>query len=461
MAVTAACGTERTPVPPPATDSVKRYVAPPPPPRVLSRFDVPLDYDFTPLLSVVERVVPRSFGSLDSVRAVEGDGRKHYAFAASRDDFKAFIAGPELHLRTTISYRARLFYKPPVSPTLSAGCGNEREQPRIMIELVTPLMLGPNWHLRSAARIAMLEPASTTPRDRCTVSMFSYDVTGRVIDAARSALTSRLSDIDQKIADVDLAPRVQEWWRLLNNPVRLTDGVWLLLHPTQLRLGEVTGSAHTITVRAGLDAFPSIVTGAPPHPAVPRLPPLGRNTKSGGFQISLEGNVDYLTASEALTKALQGRLVAEAGRAVVVRSAVATADSAGRIALSLGFTGDATGTLRLVGTPRYSADIGMIDVPDLAYDLTTDKNLINAYAWLRSDVLLKTLRSRARVPVAPVLERGRSLLVDGLNRTIGGVMMIKATVDSVAVGGLYVTPTGLLVRARALGKARVAVRQNP
>src|SRR5262249_33863272 len=131
----------------------------------------------------------------------------------------------------------------------------------------------------------------------------------------------------------------------------------------------------------------------------------------------------------------------------------------GRIALALGFTGDATGTLRLVGTPRYSKVLGMIDVPDLTYDLSTDKNLINAYAWLRSDALVEALRQKARVPVAPVLDQGKLLLLDGLNRTIGGVMTIKSTVDSVAVDGLYVTRSGLLVRARALGKSRVAVRQ--
>jgi hypothetical protein len=436
---------------------VKVDVAPPPP-RTLSRFDVPLDYDFTPVLAIVERAVPRTFGSLDSVRVVPGDDRKHYAFAATRENFKAFAAGQQVHLRTTVSYQARLFYKPPVSPTLSAGCGNEREQPRIVLELVTPLTLGPHWHLSSAARVGLLEPASTAARDRCTVSIFSYDFTARVIDAARQALTDHLVDIDRKIGDVDLTPRATEWWALLNRPIRLTDGVWLLLHPTQLRVGAVSGSAHVLTVRAGLDTYPTIVTGAEPHPDVPSLPALARDTKGAGFQILLEGSVDYLTASQALTKALEGRLVTEAGRAVTVHSAVATADSAGRIGLAVGFKGDASGTLRLIGTPRYSREIGMIDVPDLAFDLTTDKNLINAYAWLRSESLLKTLRSNARVPIAPVLDRGKALLVDGLNRTIGGVMTIKTTVDSVAVDGLYVTRSGLLVRARALGKSRVVVR---
>src|SRR3569833_3825476 len=54
---------------------------------VLSRFQAPLAYDFTPILAIVERAVPKQFGSLDSVRQIGDDKRKHYAFVATRDPF--------------------------------------------------------------------------------------------------------------------------------------------------------------------------------------------------------------------------------------------------------------------------------------------------------------------------------------------------------------------------------------
>jgi hypothetical protein len=98
-------------------------------------------------------------------------------------------------------------------------------------------------------------------------------------------------------------------------------------------------------------------------------------------------------------------------------------------------------------------------VPDLDYDLTTDSPLINAYAWLRSDALRTLFRERAHLPVAPALDRGRTLLLGGLNRTIGGVLTLSATVDSVAVHGVYVTAAGLVVQAGASGHARASVRQ--
>src|SRR4051812_45693580 len=60
---------------------------------VVSHFQAPLSYDFTPILAVVERAVPKTFGSLDSVRQVGDDNRKHYAFEATRDTFTTYIRG--------------------------------------------------------------------------------------------------------------------------------------------------------------------------------------------------------------------------------------------------------------------------------------------------------------------------------------------------------------------------------
>jgi hypothetical protein len=342
-----------------------------------------------------------------------------------------------------------------------------------VVELVTPLTLGPDWHLRSSARVVRVAPASTAKDDRCRVSALRVDVTDRVVDAAHRALTAKLPEIDRRIGRVDLTNHATRWWAQLNRPIRLADGVWLLLQPRQLRVGRVTGDGRVLNVRAGLDAYPRIVTGPEPRPTVRPLPPLARDPGKSGFAILLEGVVDYATASRAVTDALRGRAVTQAGHTITVRSVTVAPAGAGRVALSVAFTGDATGTLRFVGTPRVdpgnargngteaAPNVARAVVPDLDYDLTTDSPLINAYAWLRSDALRELFRERAHLPVAPALDRGRALLLRGLNRTIGGALTLSGTVDSVAVRGVYVTAAGLVVQASASGHARASVRQPP
>ena len=141
---------------------------------------------------------------------------------------------------------------------------------------------------------------------------------------------------------------------------------------------------------------------------------------------------------------------------MTVQSVVASPVSRGRLALMVTFTGDAKGTLRFLGTPRLDAGHDHILVPDLDYDIETTNDLINAFASLRQDAFRALMRDKARVPVGSVMERGKSLLENGLNRTIGDVMTLSATVDSVAVLSIAVAPGGLMVRAGASGNARVS-----
>jgi hypothetical protein len=424
----------------------------------LSRFSVPLAYDFSSMIQLVEKSVPKSFGSLDSIRMIGTDDHRHYAFVGNRGAFTGFAQGHELHLRATVAYQVRGYFKPLIGPTISVGCGNEVERPRIVLELATPLTLTESWHLASKARLVKLEPASDSPTDRCDMGILHTDMTDNVIGAARSAIIEHLPDIDRRIAAVDLHDRFTEWWGLLAKPIPLADGVWLVLGPERLRMGRVTGRERVLSVPVSLDARPRVVTGKePPADSAIPLPPLGHDTISNGFHILIDGDVDYGSASRALSEAFGHKVLTEKGRKIRVDSVAVAPAPKGRLALTLTFSGDAKGALRLVGSPKYDAAHAQLTVPDLEYDIAVNDPLVKTYSWLRSDALRKTFRDRAHFPVAAVLAHGRTLLLEGLNRKIGDAMTVSATVDSVAVRGLYVTLDGLVIRAEATGRARVAV----
>jgi hypothetical protein len=304
-----------------------------------------------------------------------------------------------------------------------------------------------------------LAPASTQQRDRCDVGILNTDVTDQVLDAARSATLEHLPAIDRLVGEIDLRPRFEEWWALLGRPIELTHGVWLVLGPERLRMGRVSGQERTLVVPVTLDARPRIVTGdtAPALAATP-LPPLGRDTASSGFHILIDGDIDYLSASRALTEAFASKVIVQAGRTIHVDSVQVTPAPKGQLALALFFTGNARGVLRLAGTPAYDEARRELTVPDLDYALKVNDRLIGTYAWLRDDKLRNAFRDRAHFPVQDALAKGRALLHEGLNRRIGDAVTLSATVDSVAVKGLYVTLDGVVVRAEAMGRAAVAVK---
>lgn len=440
---------------------VADVAAPPPAPAPRSRFSVPLKYDFSSVLGVVERSVPSTIGSMDSVHAVPNDSRRHFAYVATRGPFAAFADGDVLHLVATVEYTVRGYYKPIVGPTLSAGCGGGIAKPRLVIDLSTPITVSSDWRLVSHVAIARVEPATSDQRDHCDVSMLHRDVTERVVAAAKDGLSRRLADIDQRIDAVDLRGHAEEWWRLLAKPIRLSNDVWLVLGPERLRMGHVQGRGSVLTIPVSLDARPQVITSAgQPSTNTVALPGLWHDSIASGFHIIMDGIVDYLAASQAVTKALAGRPVTTSGGTIRIGSVTVQPAAGGKLALAVSFVGDAKGTMRLIGTPSYNAARRDVTMPDMDFDLTTNNQLVNAYAWLRSDVLRTTLRQHAQWSAAPAIDRGRALLRQGLNRRIGRALTLSATIDSVAVKGLYVTRDGLVVRGEATGHAGVAVTQR-
>ncbi len=455
VAVAAGCAREAPSTLPDAPD-----VAPSPARATASRLSVPLAYDITAVLQLVEEIVPRKFGSIDSVKQMGDNDRRHYAYEAVRGPFTAFADGNLMHLRATLTYQARGYIKPVIGPTISAGCGGGTDGPRLVVELATPLSLADNWHLVSHARVVSVRPATTEPRDHCDVSILHKDVTEQVVEAAQAGLTSQLPMIDRKVGGVDLKGHVAEWWAMLSKPIQLAPEVWIVLSPERLSIGKVHGQSNVLTVPVSLDAHPTIVTShTEPVVAVLAVPPLGRDTATDGYHIVMDGIVDYGTASRELTDALSEKSFTQSGHTVSISSVTIIPQAKGRLGVTAVFAGDAEGTVHLSGTPRIDHAHDLIVVPDLDFDVQTDNPLLQSYAWLKSDDLRKALRSRARISTAPVLKRGRSLLLEGLNRKIGDALTMTATVDSLSVLGLYVTRDGLVVRAEARGQAGVSVKQ--
>jgi hypothetical protein len=425
-----------------------------------STLDIPLTYDLSPVVRALEKAVPRKFGDINERHPIPGHSRVQIAFEGVRDPFQVSLDGQTARLTAIIHYKGRGSYDAPLVPEVSTSCGVDGVEPRARVTIAAPLRITPDWHLRARTRIENVEGFSSDSRDQCKVTVFKIDVTSRVTDAARKILEGKRSFIDERIAALDIRSRFEEWWHLLQQPIRLTDSVWLAINPTAVRMGETVGVKRTLVTALGFSASPRVVTGPRPEPALSPLPPLYPAAVGSGLHILLEGFIDYGLATRLLEKELVGRKVEKAGKTLEVRQVRLFGIGGGKLALELRFRGAAKGIVYLVGTPRYDPATRQLYVPDLEYDVGSANLLVSGVEWLKHDDVRDAIRSRAHWPVGGIMSHGREELEKGLNRDLAPGVSLVADVDSVAGIAVHARRANIRMQAQADANARLTVRQG-
>ena len=451
-------GSVDAPAPAPIAEGIDSLPVLPP-----SLVDAPITYDLTPALTRLEGSVPLKFGDINARRRSTTNRRVNTAFAAERTAFKVRLEGSTVRVSTVLEYQGKGWYNAPLAGDLFGSCGLGVARPRAVVELVTTLRMTPDWKLRGKSAITRVAPFSTEKRDQCVVTVFKINVTDRVVTAAHSELDKRLTALDQKIATLDVRSPMERWWRLLQRPIRLSDSVWLLLQPRGVHLGPITGTGNTISIDVGLSGEPRVITGPRPPDGTAGLPPLQRQTgeHDQALHVLLEGELGYDVANAILRKNLVGKRIRRGARWITIRDATLSGIGGGRIALAVRFDGAATGLVYLVGTPRYDPETRQLYVPDLAYDVSSADMLVRGLEWMRRGDVQNLLRTRARFPVADLVERARQRLERGMNRQLGQNATLVAKVATGDVLAVRATPRGILVRASANGTARLDVKRIP
>jgi hypothetical protein len=428
-----------------------------------SLLDAPITYDLSPALEKLEASVPKTFGNLEARRRSETSKRVNTAFAAERSPFEVRLDGNTVRVRTVLEYQGKGWYNAPVTGDLFGSCGLGVARPRAVVEMATTLRITPEWRLRGKSDITRVAPFSDDRRDQCKVTIFKIDVTERVVTAARSELEKRVVTLDEKIATVDVRAPIERWWKVLQRPIRLSDSVWLLIQPRAVHLGPIAGSGRVVALDVGLSGEPRVVSGPRPADGNDPLPPLERETgkHEQALHVLLEGVLSYDIANAILQKNLVGKRIRRGARWITIREALLSGIGGGRVALAVRFDGAASGLVYLVGTPKFDAETRQLFVPDLAYDVSSADMLVRGLEFMRRGDVQTMLRTRARFPVADLVERARERLERGMNRQLGKNATLVAKVATGDVLAVRATRGGILVRASANGAAHLEVLRIP
>jgi len=327
--------------------------------------------------------------------------------------------------------------------------------------VATTVQLTSGWTLRPKTQ-AVVAPLANPDRDRCKVTFLKVDVTDKVMKAAQAALQNKLTTLDARIAAFDLPDESRRIWSVLSRPIALDDSLWLVVHPSTVRIGMLKMQGDTLVTTVGLSANPRIVGG--PRPGVEPAPmpaPQDSTSRPPVLHLLAEGRLPYDVASTILTEELRGTVIRVARQRLVIDSLHLVGVGDGRVAVGLAVRGPVHGVLYAVGHPAYDTATATLHMPDLQYDVGTRNVLTGTLAWLGSGPVEDFLRTRARIKLAPVVADARQLLERNLNRDLADGVHLKMDVKSGRVLSVRAAPSALLVRAVASGQGELVLDLQP
>lgn len=432
-------------------------------PRVAeSTIEALVTYDLGTAIDSLEAAVPRTYGDIEQRLPIASNTRASFGFTVSRSPFRARVTGQTLSISTDVEYQGRVWYRPPIGPELSAGCGvGDAPRPRVRATLVSTGRLTPRWQLRTSTRVLRLEPYSHEPRDRCRLTVLRIDATDRVIEATRLMLELNLVKFDEAVARWPVRDRFVKLWELLQRPIWLTEGVYLEINPYAAQLGSVGAVGDTVSARLRMTASPRVVTAMQVGNMSP-LPPLRMSGDIGrGAQVVIEGSFTYPVATALLRRSLVGYTLVQQGHRVQIRDVQLSGIGGGRVALAVTLAGRVRGRLYFTGTPTLDSVQHQIHVPDLDYDVGTGQMLVQGFAWLKGVDIRDFLRDRARLPDSAAIGRLSGVAENGINRTLADGVTLSGRIHNAR--GTVVLATTKEIRMRAVAEAefKLAIDRGP
>ncbi|MDZ4675565.1 MAG: DUF4403 family protein [Gemmatimonadota bacterium] len=411
-----------------------------------SVLDLPVEYDLGPALVWLESVVPRRMGDVDERLEVPDNSRLSFAYAAERTPFQLTLDGTTATLSAVVTYQGRGWYNPPVLPTISGSCGIDDETPpRAFLSVRTTVTPTSDWRLRGRTRVVELRPLTEEQRDRCTVTLAEVNVTDRVLEAVRGVLTRELLQVDRSLAEFGLQGIVTDVWEFLATPLKLQDSLWLVIDPAAIRFDKVRSEGTVLHSSLGITAYPRVVSGPQPEVVARPVPPMVRVGSAPGLSLLSEAAISWEVLTGILQRELTGDTLDVGGRQLIVSDIAASGLDDGRVAVGLTFTGEARGTIYLVGNPVFDPVELVLTMPDLEFDVTSRNLMVSGLAWLANSQVEEQLRTNLRVALDGVLADGRSLLEGELTRELAPGFHLSTVVDQGQVARVRARPHALLL----------------
>lgn len=415
----------------------------------VSIIDIPVRLSLDPLISAAEKMLPQQAGNWRSWEDWHGIKSQYRAWRGPLD---ISVAGDTLLVQAHIRYWIRAYKKLLGAVNVKGSCGIDEPPRQALIGMQVRLGWGPDWTLRPRFRIL-----PTRFLDRCEMTFADIDVTPVVEKEFRKQMQNSLRAALRKLTPGMNAIRqqAQRSWSLLQEPLELGNGHWLLLRPAGVALSPVIGRGKYIQTHLAVSLQPTLMTGPRPADKPAPLPALARYyPRSAGLHLRLGVDLDFAGLNQRMTDALAGKLFVINGRKAGIKK-VELRGSGQEITARLELTGDLAGTAELRARLDYDADNRKLEMRDLKYDYVAED--------FAMDFLAKAFQEPVRQSLEEAANQALTQHLDQLDGRLGAVLQkitpkgVELDLSNLQLSSvkIHILPQGIRLDGTASGAARL------
>lgn len=434
-----------------------------PPVQEVSKLTIPIEMEMKSYFNDADKAVPYEFsGDHEQCEDVS------YAYKFIRNPIKIEGNGKksdplEVAIEIDGKYALNLNYCPKctgfmsskpgcLTPRIYASCGIGEPMRKIKVEYNTSIDLKPNYDLD--AKTILKE---VTPKDKCQITVFSYDATGQVIKEVKGALKDVGKEIDKGIEDVKLKPQVTSIWNSLTTPFDIAGYGFLHLNPDKMGVNNLRLSGTKLKFDAVVEAYP-IVTLSKIEGNQKKLPNLSQIENTNGLHINLDLHANYDSLSKILNKELGGKEIMIKKNKIILQQAKIYGAANQQLSIEVDFVGSKTGKLFFIGTPVFNDSLQEISFPDLSFELKTKNALLKSAKWLFNDKITKMIRGYARFNMSQILKDASKKIEEQLNVKMEPNIYLSGKVKEVRVKSIFPDKDKLIIQSNLSGLLNVSIK---
>ena len=419
-----------------------------------SEIDIPIKLAGQPFLAAADSVFPREFTSPGWPAYLQPSCDFRYRYRFVRSPFTVRCTNNHISVGMQCSYQVAGGHSlcaggRPVSPWISGYCGFDNEpMRRVDLSFTTQFFVQPDYHLQTSSGVEQVKAL-----DKCTMSIFSMDMTQQIMDSIRSSINGLCKQLDASAAGLNVAGYLRQtaktWQKTPLGPYG-----WLVINPLAVRVGALNYVRDTFSLSLGISCRPELSSDKTPSKQV-LLPPLNSGASRSGITLYLPANYEYSFLTKLFNDSLQGRSFLYNGRQVIIKEVAVKGIGHHQLELRIDFAGSHEGRIFLRGTPVVDTAKQALSVPDISYSIESREVLVKMAGAILRGKIRRTVQGNSYLDLATLLKTNMPTINAQLNRMVMSHLYTTGQIKELKLIGLLAGENSL--QAQLFVRAELSV----